>query len=205
MTPGRFRIDYRTVVLALFYLLPPRRRRRTLARVLSRRAGESPHVQTTMTSQPDAVSAFSLRRSRATFALNLRDQNSRLVFGRVDSAQPCRCQKQPRTSMTVFHRGRTMSGLPGRRLSHTRNRNPFRKRNDLTIFSGRVSFPRIAAMISDRFAFENLSIRSQTHLHIKGIWSSFTTTQSNDQGLPRQVLNQVPQVAELAPHPAHSA
>ena len=107
----------------------------------------SAHPQTTIRFHPSLRHVASLRRSRRTFLDHFSIQNATLLFGIVESAQPCRCQKHPRTSMIVRARGTTMSGFPRNRLSHTRNRHPAAKIRRLTHVSGLVSLPLILLMI----------------------------------------------------------
>ena len=80
----------------------------------------SAHSHTTIRFQPSFCQAASLRLSRFTFRDHFCIQNDTLLLGIEEEAQPCRCQKQPRTSMSVRARETTMSGRPTNRLSHTR-------------------------------------------------------------------------------------
>ena len=76
----------------------------------------------------------------------------------VESLHPCRCQKQPRMSIIVLAPGMTISGRPGKRLSHTRYRQPHANRRLRTIISGKVSLPRIFAITRLRCSFVMRSI-----------------------------------------------
>ena len=81
--------------------------------VSSRRTGLSAHSHTRITFQPRSFQSASCRRSRRTLLAHFVVQNSTLDFGIELTAQPWRCQKQPRTSMNVWARGTTTSGWPG--------------------------------------------------------------------------------------------
>jgi hypothetical protein len=70
-----------------------------------------------------------------------------LLLGIVESAQPWRCQKHPRMSMMVLAFGTTMSGLPVKRRSQTRNLQPAAEIRLRTRTSGFVSRPLILLII----------------------------------------------------------
>ena len=82
------------------------------SKVDSRFRADSAHPHTTIRFHPARRQALSLRRSRRTFRDHFSIQKATLLFGIVASAQPCRCQKQPRMSMIVRAFGMTMSGRP---------------------------------------------------------------------------------------------
>lgn len=119
----------------------------------------SPHSQMTIRFQPSFAHSFSCRRSRATFALNFARQNAVLVFGVVALLHPsCRCQKQPRISISVLIFGIAMSGCPGTRSYWQRNRQPFAYSHFLTTSSGIVSVLCTDLIILDRSSLLTLSI-----------------------------------------------
>ena len=113
--------------------------------ILSGRVSRNPsfcnsHCQTTIRFQPSSFSCFSVFLSRSTFRLNFSCQNSTFVDGVVVWRHPgCRCQKHPRTSITVLYFDKTISGCPGRTFTWSWKRNPCRKRNERTTSSGFVS------------------------------------------------------------------
>jgi hypothetical protein len=99
------------------------------------------HSQMVNTAQPDLLSSSSFLRSLARLAANFVAQNSIRVLGVVAFGQfLCRCQKQPFTNTTVRCFERTRSGVPGRSLRWSRNRNPNACSALRTFSSGRVSY-----------------------------------------------------------------
>ena len=116
-------------------------------RVRSRFMPSSAQPHTVITFQPSSFHDFSLRLSRLTFFDHFSIQNCTLLLGIVESAQPWRCQKHPRMSMMVLAFGTTMSGLPVKRRSQTRNLQPAAKIRLRTRTSGLVSRPLILLII----------------------------------------------------------
>lgn len=89
--------------------------------VLSRTCFFNSHSQTMMTDQPLASSCRQTSSSRCLLRVIFAVQNSVLVLGVVAFLQSLwPCQKQPCTKITVWYLGRTISGVPGRRLSFMR-------------------------------------------------------------------------------------
>jgi hypothetical protein len=111
------------------------------------------HSHTTITRQPSPMSMAWFFWSRCTVLSNFGSQYSRRVAG-VDALEHpgWRCQKQPWINMTVRYLGKTISGLPGRSLRCSRNRNPSPWSKDRTFFSGVVSVDRTRLIISERFS-----------------------------------------------------
>ena len=127
---------------------------------VSARVFKQAHCQTTSTRQPSEINSSYSRRSRSLFVSSFRVQNSTFVSGTVAFLQSaCACQKHPLTKTTVFHFGRTISGLPGKSDRLSLYRNPRSNKRCLTKISGFVPFERIRDITSERFARENLSIR----------------------------------------------
>lgn len=116
------------------------------------------HSHTTIRFHPSLRQVSSLRMSLRTFLDHFSIQNATLLFGIVESAQPCLCQKQPRTSIIVRARGTTISGCPTNRLSHTRNLQPAANMRRRTSVSGFVSRPRMRLIILLRCSGVILSI-----------------------------------------------
>ena len=144
-----------------------KRRREGPATARARRSGCAKisftrHSQTTITRQPSSRSSLRTRSSRATLRANFASQNSRCASGIVAREQfLCRCQKHPFTKITVLCLFRTMSGVPGNDLSHSRNRNPSACSSDRIFTSGFVSRLRTRDMLRERTSAE---IRSTTLL-----------------------------------------
>ena len=134
-------------------------------RVRSRSRRSRAQAQTTIRFHPAFRQAASFRRSRRTFRDHFSIQNAMLLFGMVESAQPWRCQKQPRMSMIVRARATTMSGRPVNRLSQTRKRHPAAKIRCRTSFSGFVSLPRIRLMSALRCSWVILSMQCGVFYH----------------------------------------
>ena len=135
------------------------------------------HSQITIKRQPSSLRFLSVFLSRSMFRANFSCQNSTLVDGVVACRHPgWRCQKHPRTSMTVLYFGNTMSGCPGRVLTCSRKRKPCRNRNERTLSSGVVSFDRIWLIFQRRFSGDMRSIISvhpnmfEGHLPIEKVY-----------------------------------
>lgn len=119
-----------------------------------------PHSQITMTRQPSAANAAMFRFSRSTLVANFCNQKSRRVDGVTVSLQSSwRCQKQPCTKTQSRCLGKTMSGLPGNRLSFNIYRRPALCRTRRTIISGLVSFPRMPAIHLDLVSLSTMSVK----------------------------------------------
>ena len=82
----------------------------------------SVHSQTTSTLHPVAVRATNAFPSRSRLPSIFVRQNSGRVACILHSAQPCPCQKHPRTKITARRPGKTKSGRPGRSLRCIRKR-----------------------------------------------------------------------------------
>jgi len=117
------------------------------------------HSQIIITRQPSFFKRRVFRRSRSTFRLNFSCQKASLLFGVLACLQPwCRCQKQPRTSITVLYFGSTISGFPGRSFRCSRKRYPIPCSNDLTSLSGLVFSDRIRLIFQLRCCLDIVSI-----------------------------------------------
>lgn len=122
------------------------------------------HSHTTITCQPRLRNCLATVRSRSMFASNFVFQNLTRDFGMYAYLQPgCRCQKQPCMKTTVFRLGSAISGRPGRSGACRRNRNPSRRRTELTTISGCVSRPRIRDMFVLLCCWVSLSVMSQSN------------------------------------------
>ena len=122
------------------------------------------HSQTTMTCHPSASSAESFFASRSALCWSLSCQKPQFDAGIVAFLHPgWRCQKHPRTSITVLYFGRTISGRPGRSFAWTQKRKPCQWRYDRTTISGFVSLPWTWLMFRLRCSFVKWSMIS-SHL-----------------------------------------
>ncbi len=118
----------------------------------------SSHSQTTNTLHPSEMRVDMFFASRVLFFSILSPQNTAFVLGSTKNEHPsCPCQKQPLTKTTLLYLGKTMSGLPGRRLSLVRYRSPFLNKKRLTSNSALVSLPLMERMILLRCAGEKRS------------------------------------------------
>ena len=111
------------------------------------------HSQTTATRHPAIRSIRIASRSRSRFRTSFVSQKSVLVAGSRNSGQlSWWCQKHPCTKTATRHLLRTMSGLPGRPLSCSRNRSPECHSSLRTSTSGAVSLPRILDIRAERLS-----------------------------------------------------
>lgn len=115
-------------------------------------SARSRHSQTIRTRRPTSRSARTALSSRNCVASSLLFQNAARVFGNIEFAHPCECQKQPCTKIAVRCFGKTISGFPGKSFLCNRNRKPFRCNQLRTNISGFVFLPLIAAIFRDRAA-----------------------------------------------------
>jgi len=117
------------------------------------------HSQTTISFQPSILIASAFFLSRVTFCSNFVFQKAIFELGMVASLHPgWRCQKHPRTSMTVLYFGKTMSGCPGRFFTCRWNRNPCIWRNERTTISGLVSWEWILLIFQLRCSGDLISM-----------------------------------------------
>ena len=86
----------------------------------------SSHCQTTNDFHPSDLRSWRAFSSRERFRSNFILQNALFDFGIRDFAQPCQCQKQPWTKITLEKRESTISGIPGKSLRCRLNRYPSR-------------------------------------------------------------------------------
>ena len=118
----------------------------------------NPHSQTTITFQPRSLSNLSFFLSRFLLPSILAIQYAWFDVGIRKRGQLCPCQKQPRTCMTVFRLGRTMSGEPGKSRLCSLKRKPALWSACRTVISGRVFLLFTLAIISLRFDCETVSV-----------------------------------------------
>ena len=122
------------------------------------------HTITTFHPADNSLEQF-LESLAIIFRSNLFNHHSTLVFGIVARLQPWwRCQKQPWTKITVFHFGRTISGLPGRFLSCNLKRNPLACNIFLTINSGFVFLLRIRLIFLERATLSRWSVKTTSFI-----------------------------------------
>lgn len=137
----------------------------TVSRTCSGRARPIAHSHKTATRHPSPNKAQTFALSRRTFDRNFACQKSTFVSGVVAFEQAsCRCQKQPRTSITTRHFGKTMSGRPGRRESWIRNRKPRAWRARLSKSSGFVFAPLIPDIILERVCLSTTSTMRKLYM-----------------------------------------
>ena len=112
-----------------------------------------------MQCQPIFASSRCSFLSRSLFRSIFACQYAAFVRGKCEYLHPsCPCQKQPLTKITVRYFRNTISGCPGKRGWFSLYLNPLENRYFLTIISGLVSLPRIAAIHRCRCSLVSLSI-----------------------------------------------
>ena len=115
------------------------------------------HCQISITFQPSFLKSRFFFLSLALFSAIFVFQYFLFELGNLPARHECPCQKQPLTNITVSYFGRTISGVPGYRLSFFLNRKPLENRYFLTKISGSVSLPEILAISWLRFFLEYIS------------------------------------------------
>ena len=110
------------------------------------------HSQTTPTRHANPSNASTAAMSRFTFPSIFFRHSSARVSGQRNAWHSCPCQKHPCTNTTARCFGNTKSGLPGREVTCSLNRNPALCTADRTHISGCVFFALIAAIFLRRVA-----------------------------------------------------